>query len=132
MEKALHLKSNGGQGATSAGDAGTSAAMKKITWQGVSEKVSCGIGEVQTYEHFGLPEMLYCLVAKNHQGEKGTSLPASCRYSAKHQEMVTRVLKISSHDFIKIMPKKALDELLAKYKYEYYSKALLVKKGDSV
>ena len=83
----------------------------------------CGIGEVRTYEHFGLEEMLYTCVAKGgqgEQGEKGKSLPASCRYSAKGSEMATRILKINCDDFLRITPNSHINKLLDKFKNEAY------------
>ena len=77
----------------------------------------CGIGDVKTYEHFGLDEMLHCCIAKDGQGEKGEkgkSLPAQCRYSAKGTEMVTRILKISCTDFLRFVPKRQVDKMLEK------------------
>ena len=101
MEKVLHLKQKDGH---SNAEKSTSAAMKEANWPTTSEKINCGIGEVETYEHFGLPEMLFCCIAKTQQGEKGSSLPSPCRFSAKNSTMITRVLKISSGDFLKAMP----------------------------
>lgn len=116
MEKVLHLKSKDGH---SSAEKGTSAALKDLAWA-VAEKVNCGIGEIKTYEHFGLAEMLHCCIAKNNQGEKGSSLPAPCRFSAKSNEMTTRVLKISSTDFLKIMPLATINQLLDKFRNEVY------------
>ena len=104
MEKILSVNRIGGSPSPHKDDndasapVSTSAAMKQYKWSNLVEKIMCGIGEIKSYEHFGLPEMLHqCVISPGRKSiiggtgiapggqfpEKGKSLPSSCRYSAK-------------------------------------------------
>lgn len=84
----------------------------KDKWQNVqkNQTIACTIGEIISYDHFGLRE---CLL-----GELGKLAPAQCRYSAKDKEdppsetATIKVLKIHYKNYRECITKQMLRDLL--------------------
>ena len=78
------------------------------------------MGDINSYEHFGLREMLFAEVPRN--GMK-THIPAQCRYSAKDASLQnggepSKTIKVISIPYLglkKALPPHQLNELLSKF-----------------
>ena len=79
------------------------------------QKVSptCTIGEVLPREPFGLREVLY------QEVRPGGTIATQCQYSAKHPDVITKLVQISYRALKKAMKPSDLKMLVSKFRQEY-------------